>query len=437
MKTKTLKKNKVNIVTLGCSKNIYDSEVLMGQLKANKFEVSHDSNENDAAIAIINTCGFIDNAKQESIDTIVNFAEAKKAGELSKLYVTGCLSQRYGKDLEQEIPEVDAFFGTSDLPRLLKTLKADYKHELIGERLLTTPSHYAYLKIAEGCDRPCAFCAIPLMRGKHRSTPIEDLVKSAKSLAAKGTKELILIAQDLTYYGLDLYKKRRLSDLLNALSEVEGIEWIRLHYAYPAGFPMDVLEVIRDNPKVCKYLDMPLQHATDNMLRSMKRSITRRKSDELLNKIRETVPGISIRTTLIAGFPGETEEDFNELKDWVSSQEFERLGVFPYSHEEDTSAYELEDNVPQEVKQEKAEEIMALQSEISLRKNQRLVGQKLKVLIDRVEGEYFVARTEFDSPDVDNEVLIKKSDHYMRIGDFQMVLIESADFYDLYASPIA
>lgn len=437
MKTKTLKKNKVNIVTLGCSKNIYDSEVLMGQLKANKFEVSHDSNENDAAIAIINTCGFIDNAKQESIDTIVNFAEAKKAGELSKLYVTGCLSQRYGKDLEQEIPEVDAFFGTSDLPRLLKTLKADYKHELIGERLLTTPSHYAYLKIAEGCDRPCAFCAIPLMRGKHRSTPIEDLVKSAKSLAAKGTKELILIAQDLTYYGLDLYKKRRLSDLLNALSEVEGIEWIRLHYAYPAGFPMDVLEVIRDNPKVCKYLDMPLQHATDNMLRSMKRSITRRKSDELLNKIRETVPGISIRTTLIAGFPGETEEDFNELKDWVSSQEFERLGVFPYSHEEDTSAYELEDNVPQEVKQERAEEIMALQSEISLRKNQRLVGQKLKVLIDRVEGEYFVARTEFDSPDVDNEVLIKKSDHYMRIGDFQMVLIESADFYDIYASPIA
>jgi len=436
VKTKTLKKNKVSIVTLGCSKNIFDSEVLMGQLKANNFEVSHDSNEEDAAIAVINTCGFIDNAKQESIDTILNFAEAKKDGRIEKLYVTGCLSQRYAPDLEKEIPEVDAFFGTSDLPRLLKTLKADYKHELIGERLLTTPAHYAYLKIAEGCDRPCAFCAIPIMRGKHRSTPMEDLVLHAKNLAAKGTKELILIAQDLTFYGLDLYKERKLAELINALSEVEGIEWIRLHYAYPAGFPMDVLKVIRENPKVCNYLDMPLQHATDHMLKAMRRGITRRKSDELIQKIREEVPGIAIRTTLISGFPGETEEDFEELKQWVQEQRFERLGVFPYSHEEGTFAYGMEDDVPDEVKQEWAEDIMAIQSQISFDKNQELIGKQLKVLIDRAEGDYFVGRTEFDSPDVDNEVLIKKSEHFLRIGDFTEVKIDSADFYDLYATPI-
>lgn len=436
VKTKTLRKNRVNIVTLGCSKNIYDSEVLMGQLKANNFEVEHDSNEKDAQIAVINTCGFIDNAKQESIDTILNFAEAKKNGQIEKLYVTGCLSQRYAPELEKEIPEVDAFFGTSDLPRLLKTLKADYKHELIGERLLTTPAHFAYLKIAEGCDRPCAFCAIPLMRGKHRSTPIEDLVKNAEALAAKGTKELILIAQDLTYYGLDIYKKRKLAELLNALSEVEGIEWIRLHYAYPSGFPLDVLDVIRNNPKVCNYLDMPLQHATDHMLRSMRRGITRKKSDELIAKIRETVPGIAIRTTLISGFPGETEEDFEELKEWVTKQRFERLGIFPYSHEEGTHAYNMEDDVPEEVKQQRAEEIMAIQSQISFDKNQELVGKQLKVLIDRAEGDYFVGRTEFDSPEVDNEVLIKKSEHFLRIGDYTQVEIEKADFYDLYGSPI-
>lgn len=408
----------------------------MGQLKANNFEVAHDSNTEDSEIAVINTCGFIESAKQESIDTILSFAQAKKDGRLGKLYVTGCLSQRYAPELEKEIPEVDAFFGTAELPRLLKTLKADYKHELLGERLLTTPAHYAYLKIAEGCDRPCAFCAIPLMRGKHRSTPIEELVKNAESLASKGTKELILIAQDLTFYGLDLYKERKLAQLLTALSEVNGIEWIRLHYAYPAGFPLDVLDVIRENDKICTYLDMPLQHATDRMLKAMRRSISRKKSDELIRTIREKVPGIALRTTLISGFPGETEADFEELKQWVSEHRFERLGVFPYSHEEGTHAFSLEDDVPEEVKQERAEEIMAIQSQISYEKNQELIGKNLKVLIDRVEGEYFIGRTEFDSPDVDNEVLIKKSEHYLRVGDFTQINIESADFYDLYGSPI-
>lgn len=433
MKTKTLKKNKVNVVTLGCSKNLFDSEVMMAQLKGNKFEVEHESMSDDAEIVIINTCGFIDNAKQESIDTILRYAEAKNDGQVSKLYVTGCLSERYKDDLELEIPEVDAFFGTRELPRLLKTLKADYKKELIGERLLTTPSHFAYFKIAEGCDRPCSFCAIPLMRGKHVSTPIEDLVKSAKSLAAQGVKELMLIAQDLTYYGLDIYKKRNLAELIQELSKVEGIEWLRLHYAFPAGFPMDVVDEIRDNPKVCLYLDMPLQHGSTKILKSMRRGITREKTEELVNEIRAKVPGIAIRTTLIAGYPGETEEDFQEMYDFVERMNFERLGIFTYSHEENTHAYLLEDDVPEKTKKERADKIMELQSGISYELNQEKIGKTYKVLFDRAEGEYFIGRTEFDSPEVDNEVLVKKTaENHVRIGDFANVLIESADHYDLY-----
>ena len=433
MKTKTLKKNKVNVVTLGCSKNIFDSEVLMAQLKANKFDVEHESMSDDSEIVIINTCGFIDNAKQESIDTILRYAQAKKDGQVDKVYVTGCLSERYKDELEDEIPEVDAFFGTRDLPRLLKTLKADYKKELVGERLLTTPSHFAYFKIAEGCDRPCSFCAIPLMRGKHVSTPIEDLVTSAKSLAAKGVKEIMMIAQDLTYYGLDIYKKRNLAELIEKLSEVEGIEWIRLHYAFPAGFPMDVIDVIRDNKKVCLYLDMPLQHGSTKILKSMRRGITREKTEELVNEIRAKVPGIAIRTTLIAGYPGETEEDFDEMYDFVERMKFERLGIFTYSHEDNTHAYTLEDDVPEEVKKERSEAIMELQSGISYDLNQEKIGKTFKVLFDRVEGEYFIGRTEFDSPEVDNEVLVKKTDsNFIRIGDFAYILIESADHYDLY-----
>lgn len=435
MKTKTLKKNKVNVVTLGCSKNLFDSEVMMAQLKANKFDVEHESASDDAEIVIINTCGFIDNAKQESIDTILRYAEAKADGDVAKLYVTGCLSERYKDDLEKEIPEVDAFFGTRDLPRLLKTLKADYKKELVGERLLTTPSHFAYFKIAEGCDRPCSFCAIPLMRGKHVSTPIEDLVKSAQSLAAQGVKELMLIAQDLTYYGLDIYKKRNLAELLQKLSEVEGIEWLRLHYAFPAGFPMDVVDEIKNNPKVCLYLDMPLQHGSTKILKSMRRGITREKTEELVNEIRAKVPGIAIRTTLIAGYPGETEEDFQEMYDFVERMKFERLGIFTYSHEENTHAYTLEDDVPEKVKKERADEIMELQAGISYELNQARVGQTYKVLFDRMEGDYFIGRTEFDSPEVDNEVLVKKSaENHVRIGDFAFVKIEKADHYDLYGS---
>ncbi|TVR38719.1 MAG: 30S ribosomal protein S12 methylthiotransferase RimO, partial [Cryomorphaceae bacterium] len=406
MKTRSLKKNKVNVVTLGCSKNIFDSEVMMAQLRANKFDVSHESETDDAEIVIINTCGFIDNAKQESIDTILQYAEAKKSGWVEKVYVTGCLSERYRNDLEKEIPEVDAYFGTRELPRLLKTLKADYKHELVGERLLTTPVHYAYFKIAEGCDRPCAFCAIPLMRGKHRSTPMEELVESARKLAAQGTKELILIAQDLTYYGLDLYGDRVLAKLLAKLSEVEGIEWIRLHYAYPSGFPMDVLDVMKSKPNICNYLDMPLQHASTNVLKAMRRGITGEKTVELLKTIRERVPGIAMRTTLIVGFPGETDEDFELLKQWVRDMRFDRLGVFTYSHEENTHAYQMKDDVSEEVKKARAEEILAIQSEISLELNQEKVGKVFRVLIDRVEGGYFVGRTEFDSPEVDNEVLV-------------------------------
>ncbi len=437
MKTKTLKKNKVNVVTLGCSKNIFDSEVMMAQLKANKFEVEHEAQQDDSEIVIINTCGFIDNAKQESIDTILRYADAKNEGLVEKVYVTGCLSERYKEDLEAEIPEVDAFFGTRELPRLLKTLKADYKHELVGERLLTTPSHYAYFKIAEGCDRPCSFCAIPIMRGKHVSTPIEALVEQAKGLAAKGVKELMLIAQDLTYYGLDIYKKRALADLLRALSDVEGIEWIKLHYAFPAGFPMDVLDVMNERDNVCKYLDIPLQHGSTRMLKAMRRGITREKTEELIEQIREKVPGIAIRTTLISGYPGETEEDFQEMYDWVERSRFERLGIFTYSHEENTHAYNFEDDVPEEVKKERADKIMELQSGISYELNQEKIGQTFKVLFDRIEGDYFIGRTEFDSPEVDNEVLVKKGeDVYIRIGDFADVKITSADHYDLYGTLI-
>ena len=432
MKTKTLKKNKVNVVTLGCSKNLFDSEVMMAQLKANQFDVEHESTQDDSEIVIINTCGFIDNAKQESIDTIIRYAEAKAEGLVEKVYVTGCLSERYKDDLEKEIPEVDAFFGTRELPRLLKTLKADYKHELVGERLLTTPNHYAYFKIAEGCDRPCSFCAIPLMRGKNISTPIEELVVQAKGLAAKGVKELMLIAQDLTYYGLDLYKKRALSELLNRLSDVEGIEWIRLHYAFPAGFPMDVLDVMRERENICNYLDMPLQHGSTKILQAMRRGITREKTEELIATIREKVPGIALRTTLIAGYPGEKEADFQEMYDWVERSRFDRLGIFTYSHEENTHAYLQKDDVSAKIKKKRADLIMELQSGISHELNQLKVGNTYKVLFDRVEGDYFIGRTEFDSPEVDNEVLVKKSEGFVRLGDFAPVKITSADHYDLY-----
>lgn len=434
MKTKTLKKNKVNVVTLGCSKNIYDSEVLMGQLKANSFEVEHESQSGDSSIVIINTCGFIDNAKQESIDTIIKFADAKEAGLVDKVYVTGCLSERYKGDLEKEIPEVDAWFGTRDLPRMLKTLKADYKQELVGERLLTTPNHFAYFKIAEGCDRPCSFCAIPLMRGKHLSTPIETLVSNAKKLVSGGTKELILIAQDLTYYGLDLYKERKLADLLKHLSDIDGLDWIRLHYAYPSGFPMEVLDVMRERDNICNYLDMPLQHASDNMLKAMRRGITKAKTYELVGEIRERVPGIALRTTLITGYPGETQEDFEELKGWVSDLKFDRLGCFTYSHEENTHAYNFTDDVPQEVKEARAEEIMEIQSGISFELNQKRIGETYKVLFDRVEGDNFVGRTEYDSPEVDNEVLVSKKDNFVRLGDFANVKIAEASEFDLIGS---
>ena len=423
----------MNVITLGCSKNIFDSEVMMAQLKANQFEVAHDSEENDSEIVIINTCGFIDNAKEESINTIINYVEAKKKGLVDQLYVSGCLSERYKEDLIKEIPEVDAYFGTRDLPVLLKTLKADYKHELLGERILTTPIHYAYLKIAEGCDRPCSFCAIPIMRGKHRSTPIEDLVNQAKSLASKGVKELMLIAQDLTYYGLDLYKKRELAQLLHKLSLVEGIEWIRLHYAYPSGFPMDVIDEMKQNPKICNYLDIPLQHGSSKILKSMRRGINREKTVQLIKDIREKVPEIAIRTTLIAGYPGENQQDFLEMYDWVKEMRFDRLGVFTYSHEENTHAYQLDDDVPEEVKKERADAIMELQAGISYELNQEKIGKNFKILIDRIEGDFFIGRSEYDSPDVDNEVLIKKDEStYLRIGDFAEVVITSADHFDLF-----
>ena len=432
MRTKSTKKNKINVITLGCSKNVYDSEVLMGQLAANKMEVEHESEKDDANIVVINTCGFIDNAKEESINTILEQAERKEAGSIDKLYVTGCLSERYKPDLEREITNVDQYFGTTDLPKLLKVLGADYKHELLGERLTTTPKHYAYLKIAEGCDRPCSFCAIPLMRGKHKSTPIEQLVIEAKNLAKNGVKELILIAQDLTYYGLDIYKKRRLADLLIELSKVEGVEWIRLHYAFPTGFPQDVLDVIRNNDKVCNYIDIPLQHINDEILKSMKRGTSHQKTNDLLKAFRKKVPNMAIRTSLIVGYPGETEERFQELKQWVQDTKFDRLGVFTYSHEENTSAYVLEDDVPDEVKKARQEEIMDLQTHISWGLNQKKIGKTFKVLFDRKEGDYFIGRTEFDSPDVDNEVLVKANDTYIRMGDFANIKIEKTDHFDLY-----
>jgi len=436
MRTKTLKKNKVHVVTLGCSKNLYDSEVLMGQLRASKFEVEHETDCDDASIVVINTCGFIDNAKQESIDTILDYAAAKKKGKLDKLFVTGCLSERYKEDLEKDIPEVDAYFGTRDLPRLLKALNADYKHELVGERMITTPRHYAYFKISEGCDRPCSFCAIPLMRGKHVSTPIEELVNEAKRLAAAGTRELLLIAQDSTYYGLDLYGKRRLADLLRALSDVPGIGWIRLHYAFPAGFPMDVLDVMRERPNICKYLDMPLQHITDKMLTSMRRGTTKAKTEELVATIREKVPGIALRTTLIAGYPGETIDDHEETLVWVQKTKFDRLGVFQYSHEENTHAYSLSDDLPASEKKRRAEAIMAVQQPISLAINASRIGKVVKVLVDRKEGKHFVGRTEQDSPEVDNEVLIDASRHFLRSGDFADIKITGAEEYDLTGEPV-
>jgi ribosomal protein S12 methylthiotransferase len=436
MKTKTLKKNKVNVVTLGCSKNIVDSEVLMGQLKANNFQVEHESTADDSSIVIINTCGFIDNAKQESIDTILRYSEAKEAGLVDKVYVTGCLSERYKPDLEKEIPNVDGYFGTRELPRLLKTLKADYKHELVGERLLTTPHHYSYFKIAEGCDRPCSFCAIPLMRGAHVSKPIEELVKEAKHLAKNGTKELMLIAQDLTYYGLDLYKKRNLAELLRNLSDVEGIEWIRLHYAFPAGFPMEVLDVMNERKNICNYLDMPLQHISDNMLKSMRRGTTKQKTIDLVNQIRDKVPGIALRTTLIAGYPGETKKDHEEMLEWVEQTRFERLGIFGYSHEENTHAYLLKDDVSAKTKQARCEAVMALQQGISMELNQNKIGKTYKVLFDKKEGDYFIGRTEFDSPEVDNEVLVKADSNFVRVGDFANIKITSAEDYDLYGEVI-
>jgi len=431
MKTKSIRKNKVNVVTMGCSKNTYDSEILMAQLKANHFEVHHESQE-QSEIVIINTCGFIDNAKQESIDTILQFVDAKQQGLVDKVYVTGCLSERYRTDLEREIPEVDAYFGTRELPRLLKTLKADYKHELVGERLLTTPNHYAYFKIAEGCDRPCAFCAIPLMRGKHVSTPMDQLVMQAVQLAKQGVKELLLIAQDLTYYGLDIYKKRSLAELVTRLSDVEGIEWIRLHYAFPAGFPMDVLDVMRERANVCNYLDIPLQHGSTAMLQAMRRGITREKTEELLDAIRQKVPGIALRTTLIAGFPGETEQDFEEMMGFVERSRFDRLGIFTYSHEENTHAYSMTDDVPDAIKQQRVDAVMELQSGISYELNQAKIGNTYKTLFDRVEGDYFIGRTEFDSPEVDNEVrVIRSPDVYVPMGDFSQVKITSVDHYDL------
>ena len=430
MRTKSNKKHTINVVTLGCSKNIYDSEVLMGQLRANDKEVVH---EKDGEVVVINTCGFIDNAKEESVNTILSYVQKKQEGLVEKVFVTGCLSERYKPDLIKEIPDVDQYFGTTELPSLLAALGADYKHELVGERMTTTPKNYAYLKIAEGCDRPCSFCAIPLMRGKHKSTPIEDLVIEATKLASEGVKELILIAQDLTYYGLDLYKKRALRSLLKALVEVEGIEWIRLHYAFPTGFPLEVLDFMREEPKICNYIDIPLQHISDPILKSMRRGTTQAKTEALICEFRERVAGIAIRTTLIVGYPGETQEDFERLKQWVKDTRFDRLGCFTYSHEENTHAFGLVDDVPEDVKMARANEIMALQSDISWSLNQDKIGREFRVILDRKEGEYYVGRTEFDSPDVDNEVLIPVKDGYLRQGEFYRVKITEAEDFDLHA----
>lgn len=436
MKTRTLKQDKVNVITLGCSKNLVDSENLITQLKANDYDVVHDSDDQDANIVIVNTCGFIDVAKQESIDTILAYAGVRGEGGIDKLYVTGCLSQRYREDLEREIPEVDAWFGTLELPGLLSRLNADYKHDLIGERIITTPPHYAYLKISEGCNRTCSFCAIPLMRGKHISRPIEALVAEAKSLARRGVKELMLIAQELTYYGLDLYKKRELPALLDALCEVEGIEWIRLHYAYPSKFPLEIFDAMARQPKVCNYLDIPLQHAANGVLERMRRQITREETTELIKIARQRVPEIAIRTTMLVGFPGETEEEFEELCDFVREMEFERLGVFQYSHEENTTAYDLPDDVPEEVKADRAARLMEIQQDISYRKNLEKVNQNHRVLFDRKEGAYFIGRTEFDSPEVDNEVLVEATSNFARIGDFATVKITSAAEFDLFGEII-
>lgn len=429
------KEPRINVVTLGCSKNIHDSEVLMGQLKGNKRDVVHEANDiRQDDIIVINTCGFIDNAKQESIDTILEYTSLKEEGKLGKVIVTGCLSERYKPELTEEIPNVDAYFGTNDLQKLLTEVGADYKHELLGERMLTTPSHFSYFKIAEGCNRPCSFCAIPLMRGKHVSKTIESLVTEATHLAKNGTKELILIAQDLTYYGLDIYGKRNLSELLNKLADIEGIEWIRLQYAYPSGFPMDILDAIKERSNICNYLDMPLQHISDSMLSSMRRGINKQKTLDLVKSIREKVPNIALRTTLICGYPGETEEDFEEMKQWVTETRFDRLGCFTYSHEENTHAHNLVDDVPDEVKQARVEEIMAIQQDISYEINQEKIGNTYKVMIDKVEGDYFIGRTEFDSPEVDNEVLIPVDDQYASIGRFVNVLIDRAEDFDLYGT---
>lgn len=436
MKVRTLKKDKVNVITLGCSKNLVDSENIITQLRGNDYQVVHDSNDEDANVVIVNTCGFIDLAKEESINTILEYADHKSNGRIDKLYVTGCLSQRYKDSLEEEIPEVDAYFGTLELPGLLAKLDADYKHELIGERAITTPQHYAYLKISEGCNRTCSFCAIPLMRGKHISQPIEALVEQAKSLAKRGVKELMLIAQELTYYGLDIYKKRALPELLDALSDIDGIEWIRLHYAYPSRFPVEIFDVMARKPKVCNYLDMPLQHASDTVLKRMRRQITRKETTELVNLARQKVPNLAIRTTLLVGFPGESEKEFEELCDFVREMKFERVGVFQYSHEENTIAYDLEDDIPDEVKAERASRIMEIQQEISFAKNQLKAGEKMKVLFDRKEGGFFIGRTEYDSPEVDNEVLVDAKENYARIGDFATVEITRAEDYDLYGKII-
>ena len=433
MRTKSTQKNTINVITLGCSKNVYDSEVLMGQLSASDKRVVHQEEGN---IVVINTCGFIDNAKEESVNTILEQVKNKEAGKIDKVYVTGCLSERYKPDLQKEIPQVDEYFGTTDLPQLLKVLGADYKHELVGERILTTPKHFAYLKVSEGCDRPCSFCAIPLMRGSHRSTPIEEVVKQARQLAKEGVKELMLIAQDLTYYGLDLYKERKLADLLLALVAVEGIEWIRLHYAFPTGFPENVLEVMREQPKVCNYLDIPLQHIADPILKSMRRGTTKEKTTNLLTKFRTEVPGIILRTSLIVGYPGETEEDFETLKNWVKEMRFERLGCFTYSHEENTHAHQLKDDVTEQVKQERSNAIMEIQSQISWEHNQSCVGKTYRCLIDRKEGENYVGRTFMDSPDVDNEVLVNATTHYLKQGEFVDLLITEASDYDLIGTPI-
>jgi len=442
MRTKQVKpaapaapKRRVNVITLGCSKNLHDSEVLMGQLRGNQIPVVHEADNVRADdIVVINTCGFIDNAKQESIDTILQYSELKEHGKVGKVIVTGCLSERYKPELQAEIPNVDAYFGTNDLKELLGTLGADYRHELLGERMLTTPSHFAYFKIAEGCNRPCSFCAIPLMRGKHVSTPIENLVAEARHLAGNGTKELILIAQDLTYYGLDLYGKRSLAELLRRLSDVEGIEWIRMQYAYPSGFPMEVLDVMQERSNICRYLDMPLQHISDRMLRSMRRGITKQKTIDLIQAIRDRVPDIVLRTTLICGYPGETEADFEELLQWVTDTRFDRLGCFTYSHEENTHAYTLSDDVPDEEKSARVEELMAIQQGISYEINQTKVGKTFKVLVDKAEGDYFIGRTEHDSPEVDNEVLIPAAGQYISPGRFVQVRIDRAEDFDLYGT---